>query len=534
MSYLLRVHVTTSTSRARIRDTGLVSRGRCLQVSRTNATFPLSAFVPSASTRPPSSSSSSSSQVPSPSLRENSATLARAKKAGPAPTSRQGRIVHHLVELNRFDEGFLEHQPVNVLNFCIRILGKYHRPDLCEQLFHWMRLKGTANEHSLIKLFEGLEEARCPPSRAVRAWRNVSRMQCPFTPSYKSTASLLKTFRPSKDLRGAMRILKEVKLRKLPLNEYGYNTVIRIAADLGDVETAFALEEELRTSDGLHCDLRTYSSLMHALSASQKWSQTRNVEALLRLSGLRPDATLSLQLISGYARCGWPAGAEAVMDELMDDYSKYATSGGTGGGASGAQPNRTHWNALLYAYATARQYNGCMMAYQRMVNKVGIRPDGYTMVALLKAGKRSQTGRTAVSFVLTEVKKYKIPMTVELASSAIACCRIMPYISQEEADKSRELANHVWGIMQESGIEPNRIAYNTLLAARADAGDTKGVQELYDLMEKDDTVMPDDATWRIMMRAFEKDYPAYERYADLANTWTTLFPAGNRELPGDV
>jgi len=96
-------------------------------------------------------------------------------------------------------------------------------------------------------------------------------------------------------------------------------------------------------------------------------------------------------------------------------------------------------------------------------------------------------------------------------------------VSQEEADKSRQLANHVWEIMIGCGIRPNRIAYNTLLAARADAGDTKGVDELYRALEKDDTVMPDDATWRIMMRAFANDYLEYERYADLANTWTTLF-----------
>lgn len=504
-----------------VRDTVSVSRVIGLPPLRAKARLHSSVSV---------IASSSPSTSPSPASRGGSSIGPR-QSGTAAPTSRQGRIVHHLLELGQFDESFLEHQPVNVLNFCIRILGKHRRPDLSEQLFHWMRLKGTANEHSLVKLFEGFEEARCPPSRAVRAWRNVCRMQCPFTPSEKSTASLLKTFRPSRDLSGAMRILREVKLRKLPLNEYSYNTVIRIAADLGDVETAFALEQELRTSNGLQTDLRTYSSLMHALGASQKWSQTRNVEALLRSCGLRPDATLSLQLISGYARCGWPAGAEAVMDELMDDYSKYANTGGAGspGGIGGVKPNRSHWNALLYAYATARQYNGSLMAYQRMVNTVGIRPDTYSMVSLLKAGRRSRAGRTAVSFVLSEVEKFKIPMTVELASSAIACCRLTPYISQEEADKSRQLANHVWNIMEDSGIKPNRIVYNTLLAARADAGDTKGVQELYDRLAADDTVMPDDATWRIMLRAFEKDYPMYEQYADLASTWTTLFPAENSE-----
>lgn len=428
------------------------------------------------------------------------------------PVSRQGLIIHHLIELGEFDEEFLSSQPVNTLNWCISILGKHKRPELSEQLFHWLRLKGRANEHSLIKLFEGLELARCPPSRAVRAWRNVSRMQCPFKPGFKSTASLLKTFRPSKNLNGALRILKEIKVRNLPVNEYAYNTVIRIAADIGDVATAFQLEEELRLDANLHSDLRTYSSLMHALSSSQKWSQTRTVEARLRMANLRPDSTLALQLMSGYARCGWPAAAEALMDEMMDTYSA-------------KRPNRSHWNALLYAYATARQYDGCLRAYERMASRVGIRPDSYTMVALLKAAKRSQAGRTAVSFSLKEIKKHNITFTVELAASAIACCRIMPYISQEEATKSKDLANEIWSLLLDSGMKPNRVVYNTLLAARADAGDIDGVRELFSHLENNDDIFPDESTWRILLRAYKShgDWREFENVTALRETWNTLF-----------
>lgn len=427
------------------------------------------------------------------------------------PVSRQGMIVHHLVELGEFDEGFLEQQPVNTLNWCIRILGKYKRPDVAEQLFHWMRLKGMANEHSLLKLFEALEAARCPPARSVRAWRNVSRMQCPFTPGCLSTAGLLKTFRPSKDLKGALRILKEVKMRGLPLNEYGYNIVIRIAADCGDVDTALALEEELRLDGNSKVDVRTYSSLMHALASTQKWSQTRMVDGLLRRVGLRPDATLALQLISGYARCGWPAAAEAILDEFSENTGH-------------DRPNRSHWNALLYAYATARQYNGCLMAYKRMTQEVGIRPDSYTMVALLKAGRRSQAGRTAVSFVLHQVQEHDVAITVELASSAIACCRTVPYVSKEEAVKSKDLADSVWDLMIDSGIEPNRIAYNTLMAARADAGDLKGVKELFDSLEKNPHVYPDEATWNILLKTYERegDWKSLESTTVLRDTWRTL------------
>ena len=427
------------------------------------------------------------------------------------PKSVQGMVIHRLIELNEFDEDMLDQVPTHTLNWIVKVLGKYKRPDVSEQVFHWMRLKGKANEHSLIKLFEGLELAGCSPARSVRAWRNVCRMQCPFTPGYKSTAALLKTFRPRKDVDGALRILKEIKMRKLPLNEYAYNTVIRIAADVGDVDTAMRLEKELREDGQCRSDVRTYSSLMHALSASGKWSQTRVVEGLLRSADLRPDATLALQLMSGYARGGWPAAAEAVMDEFMDR-----------GGVE--KPNRSHWNALLYAYATARQYPGCLMAYQRMTSKVGIRPDSYTMVALLKAGRRSQAGRTAVTFVLSQMEEYSVPFTVELVSSAIACCRTIPFVSRQEAENSRDLANHVWSLMVKSEIRPNRVTYNTLFAARADAGDSEGVKELFAQMEGDDGVYPDDSTYHHMARVYEAqgNWKELENVTALRDTWKTL------------
>ena len=426
------------------------------------------------------------------------------------PSSVQGKIVHHLIS-GEFDEAFLESHAVNTLNWCIRTLGKYSRVDLSEQLFHWMRLKGIANEHSLIKLLEGYEANHESPARAVRTWRNVLRMQSPFRPGYMSTAALMKTFRHTLDLKGALRLFREIKIRRLPVNHYAYNVLIRLAAEAREMEDALALEMDLRTSPGVQPDLRTYSALMLAVARTQKWSQTKVVHSILKEQGIIPDATLALQLLSGYAKCGWPAAAEAVLDAYKDDHNK---------------PNRTHWNALLDSYAIARQYNGCLMAYKRMTEKIGIKPDSYTMVALLKAGKSSQVGRSAVHFVLGEIQSYNIQLTIELCSSAISCCRTIPFISLEEARASEELATRIWRLMLDASITPNQMTYNTMMAVHADAANIEGVERLFALMESDLLVDPDEATWKILLRAFGSAnmWEDVERISALRETWRTLNP----------
>lgn len=51
--------------------------------------------------------------------------------------------------------------------------------------------------------------------------------------------------------------------------------------------------------------------------------------------------------------------------------------------AAGVEPNRTHWNALIYAHAEARDWKAARASYQRM-RAAGVAPDGYTVVALLR------------------------------------------------------------------------------------------------------------------------------------------------------
>lgn len=235
----------------------------------------------------------------------------------PTEPGLQSKVVGHLLA-GDFCEELLSSTPPQTLNWAVKTLGVNSRPDLAEQLFHWMRVRCIANEHSLVKLFEAFEACRQAPVKSLQTWRNVRRMHCPFVPGARSAAALLKVYRAAGDVSGALRTLSELQSRGTQLNQYAYNVAIRACADVGDAEAAFQVFEQLREHSSAHADIRTFSALMDAVAKSGRWSRTTLVHRLLIEDGLTPDATLYLQILAGYAGAARPDAAEAVFDRMQD------------------------------------------------------------------------------------------------------------------------------------------------------------------------------------------------------------------------
>jgi pentatricopeptide repeat protein len=418
----------------------------------------------------------------------------------------QGVIVGHLLAGN-FDEEILKAAPTTTLNWSIKTLGKQGRVDIAEQLFHWMRIRNIANEHSFVKLCEACEAARLP-SKALLTWRNTRRLPTSFILGERSAAALLKTYRKVGDLQGALRILDELSTsRTIAINEYAFNIVLRCAADQGDIETAFSVVDKLRNHPNSQCDARTFSSLLSAVVASQRWSRTAAVHKLLLEENVVPDATLYLQLIACYAGAGRPETAEAVLDSMIDE---------------GLRPGRVHWNALLSSYAQARRYEGCLSAYERMTTVAGIIPDQYTMVALLHGAAGARGGVTAASRVLSLMQVHDISMNIEIGTALIACCRHSP--PGQERRRSVEFSHGVLSILHSAGVAPNIRTYNSLMAVQYDAQDYVGVKETLDALELSDNVEPNEATWNIALGAFQAAgfYDLVMEVENLRETWRTL------------
>lgn len=86
------------------------------------------------------------------------------------------------------------------------------------------------------------------------------------------------------------------------------------------------------------------------------------------------------------------------------------------------RPNRSHWNALLLAYAEAGDGAGCAACYRSMVSSA-IQPDACTLTALLRAAYLLAAGLPAVQAVRAEAGKHRVPMNLRMGTAMLACLR---------------------------------------------------------------------------------------------------------------
>jgi pentatricopeptide repeat protein len=219
------------------------------------------------------------------------------------------------------------------------------------------------------------------------------------------------------------------------------------------------------------------------------------------------------------------------------------------------KPGRTHWNALLHAYAESRKYDGAIKAYRRMTDGAGITPDSYTLVAVLTAAARAKAGPAAASWALATAQSYAVPMSLPLASALLNCCRQSPVPELESTgvndgtnsstssgttsrttaktptttrqttfSTSMVLVAEIRAAMRAARIEPNIAVFNTLLASHAHAGDWEGVKATLKDLEESEDVEPNENTWGIALAAFQKAgwWQDVEGVEALRDTWRTL------------
>ena len=194
----------------------------------------------------------------------------------------------------------------------------------------------------------------------------------------------------------------------------------------------------------------------------------------------------------------------------------------------GIRPNRSHWNGLLYAYAEARNYNGALKAYRRMTSGTGIKPDSYTLVAILSAASRAKIGPAAATWGLAIANRYSIPISVHLASAVLACCRHSspdPSIKPKAGSSAAmAIVAEVLAALRAANVHPNVFVLNAAMAAYADVEDWNGVADVFNEIERNPDVEPDEHTWRIVLRAFEKAgwWDRLENIEALQQTWYLL------------
>ena len=239
-------------------------------------------------------------------------------------------------------------------------------------------------------------------------------------------------------------------------------------------------------SSELRTDCRSYSAALAAVAAAGKYNRAAQLHRWMREDGVRPDAPLCTQLLACYAAGGQPQAVQQLFDEMAAGGSRGGAGEGlfatlhtsatswrhllvsrcpcvpcharvgllrcarTPGHAIAAAracrhrrsppaptpslcvcvagrdglplPNSSHWNTLLLAYAEGKDAAGAAAAYRRLL-AAGRRPDAYSLVALARAAYLAEAGLAAVRAVRAEAARHRVPMSLQLGTSLLACLR---------------------------------------------------------------------------------------------------------------
>ncbi|XP_009605680.1 putative pentatricopeptide repeat-containing protein At1g64310 [Nicotiana tabacum] len=145
---------------------------------------------------------------------------------------------------------------------------------------------------------------------------------------------------------------------------YLWNSLIRAYASAHKFTDAFFLFKDMLYSE-IKPDNFTFACVVRASSENFDVHSLRVLHGAIFLSGLHWDFICSSQLVSAYSRLGCIADASKVFSGITD-------------------PDLVLWNSMISGYGCLGELEKGLELFSRM-QKMGLRPDEYTMVGLIKA-----------------------------------------------------------------------------------------------------------------------------------------------------
>ncbi|KAM3319153.1 putative pentatricopeptide repeat-containing protein [Capsicum chacoense] len=201
----------------------------------------------------------------------------------------------------------------------------------------------------------------------------LSKLKLPISTTKQLHAIIIKTHL-SQDPFYATRILRSYALNydiisahnvfdKTPHRSiYLWNSLIRAYAKAHKFKDAFLLFKDMVNTE-IKPDNFTYACLVRASSENFDVHSLRILHGGVVLSGLQWDFICSSQLVSAYSRLGCIVDARKVFSGIIE-------------------PDLVLWNSMISGYGCLGELEKGMELFSRM-QKVGVRPDEYTMVGLI-------------------------------------------------------------------------------------------------------------------------------------------------------
>ncbi|KAK4350560.1 hypothetical protein RND71_029873 [Anisodus tanguticus] len=145
---------------------------------------------------------------------------------------------------------------------------------------------------------------------------------------------------------------------------YLWNSLIRAYARAHKFRDAFSLFKDMINSE-IKPDNFTFACLLRASSENFDVHSLRVLHGAVVLSGLQWDFICCSQLVSAYSKLGCVADASKVFDGITE-------------------PDLVLWNSMISGYGCIGELLKGLELFSRM-QKMGMRPDEYTMVGLVIA-----------------------------------------------------------------------------------------------------------------------------------------------------
>lgn len=237
-----------------------------------------------------------------------------------------------------------------------------------------------------------------------------------------------------------------------------YSSALNLCGKAGWNHRAKHIWVEIKQEDK---DLVCYNSMIDACSRCKEIQQAEAVFAELEASALTPNLTSFSTMIKAYASVGRPNEAMQLFKQIPGDVFTSASE----------EDKRIVFMVLMLAFARTGDYATARGIFVDMMNQ-GLRPDNRHYNALLTACASAPHPEIAQA-IFDQMFEIGLTPDVKDWSILMACWR-------NHLDKCKFILSEI----QAAQLEPSGLAYQTLLEAHVNAGDTTGAKELLNNPER--------------------------------------------------
>ncbi|KAL8230708.1 hypothetical protein R6Q57_000486 [Mikania cordata] len=198
------------------------------------------------------------------------------------------------------------------------------------------------------------------------------------------------------------------KIKKFPVDVWGYNVCIHAFGNWGELETSLNLFKEMKEkSDSLAPDLCTYNSLIQSLCFNGRVNDALNVWEELKSSGHEPDDFTYRIIIQGCCKCYRMNNATKIFSEMQHN---------------GFRPDTIVYNSMLDGFLKSKKVVEACQLFEKMVDD-GVRASCCTYNILIDGLFKNRRGQAAYALFGDLKKKGQFVDGITYSIVVLHICR---------------------------------------------------------------------------------------------------------------